>query len=136
MSENFPLPPELVRLEQDLATRPRVQPSAQLKERCLAGLRAELRRQPSQSRWAFAVATAASVLVGLNLSLSATQATDCGLRIEARQGSAETTPEEIRRLLPDVAPQEAMRQAVLLAAGAASCHALACQPSMSPSIGT
>lgn len=118
MTENSPLPPELVLLEQDLAARPRGRPSAELKERCLGGLRAELRRQPSRNRWAFAVAVSASVLVGLNLSLSASQATDFGLRLDGRQTSVVKTAEQIRRLLPEMPPQEAMRQAVLLRASA------------------
>jgi hypothetical protein len=118
MTEDFPLPPELAPLEQELAARPRGQPSAQLKERCLHSLRAELRRQQAGSRWAFAVAVAATVLVGLNLSLSASQATDFGFQLDGRQQSVERTAEEIRRLLPDLSPQEAMRQAALLRAGA------------------
>jgi hypothetical protein len=116
MTDNFPLPPELERLEQDLAARPRGQSSAQLKQRCLDSLRVELRREPARNRWAFAVAAAATVLVGLNLSLSASQATDCGLRLDGRQTSVVKTAEQIRQLLPDIPLQEAMRQAVLLRA--------------------
>jgi hypothetical protein len=116
MTDHFPLPPELRRLEQELATRSRGQPSAQLKERCLGSLRIELRRQQASSRWAFAVGTAATVLVGLNLSLSASQATDYGLRPGGRQQSVNGTTEEIRRVLPDIPAQEAKRQALLLQA--------------------
>ena len=100
-----------------MAARPGGRPSAQLKQRCLDGLRTELRRHPSENRWAFAVAAAATVLVGLNLSLSASQATDCGLRLDGRQTSVVNTAKQIRQLLPDIPPQEAMRQAVLLRAG-------------------
>jgi hypothetical protein len=118
MSEDFSLSPELQRVEQDLAARRRAEPSGQLKEQCLRTLRAELRRQATRSRWTFALAAAASVLVGLNLSLSASQATDYGFQLDGRQRSVQRTAEEIRRLLPEVSPQEAMRQAVLLRAGA------------------
>jgi hypothetical protein len=123
MSEDFSLSPELQRVEQDLAARRRAEPSGQLKEQWLRTLRAELRRQAARSRWTFALAAAASVLVGLNLSLSASQATDYGFQLDGRQldgrqPSVQTTAEEIRRILPEVPPQEATRQAVLLRAGA------------------
>ncbi len=117
MKDDFQLPPELQRLERALLALPREQPSSQLKERCLHSLRVELGRPQSGSRWAFAIAIAASVLVGLNLSLSATQATDYGYRRDVRQLSVEKTAAEIRRLLPDVSPREAARQAVLLHSG-------------------
>ena len=117
MIEDFQLPPELQQLEQALAAVPREQPSSQLKERCLHSLRAELSRPQSGNRWAFAVAVAATVLVGLNLALSAGQATDFGLRLGGRQQSVEKTAAEIRLLLPDMPPQEAARQAVLLHSG-------------------
>jgi hypothetical protein len=118
MSDDFSLSQELQRVEQDLAARRRAQPSSQLREQCLRTLRAELRRQAARSRWTFALAAAASVLVGLNLSLSASQATDYGFRLDGRQQSVQRTAEEIRRLLPEVPPQEATRQAGLLRAGA------------------
>jgi hypothetical protein len=56
--------------------------------------------------------------VGLNLSLSAAQATDFGLRLDGRKQSVERTAEDIRQLLPDISFQEARRQAILLRAGA------------------
>ncbi len=118
MTGDFPLPPELQRLEQALSARPRGQPSDELKQRCLGGIRAELRKQQARSRWTFAVAVAATVLVGLNLSLSASQATDFGFRLVGQQPSLEEAAEEIRLLLPDVSPQEAMQHAILLQSGA------------------
>ena len=99
----------------ELAKRRPDEPPTELRERCLVGLRAELRRQRSSNRWAFAVATAASVLVGLNLSLGAAQTTDFGLRRDGNDQPVTRTAAEIRRLLPDMPPQEATRQAILLA---------------------
>jgi hypothetical protein len=118
MTEDFPLPPELQGLEQRLAARPRPQPSSRLKEQVLGSLRSELRRSQGGARWAFAVAVAATVLLWLNLSLSATQATDFGLRLDGRRQPVEPIAAEIRQLLPDLPPHEALRQAVLLRAGA------------------
>jgi hypothetical protein len=119
MSDDFELPPDLDRLEQALIAISREEPSGQLKEKCLRSLHAEAKRQQSGSRWAFAIAFAASVFVGFNLSMSATQATDCGFRLDGRQQSVAKTAAEIRRLLPDVSPREAARQALLLHASAA-----------------
>jgi hypothetical protein len=118
MSDDFQLPPDLERIEQALAARPREVPSAHLKERCLHSLQLEVRRQRASSRWMFAAALAATVLVGLNLAISASQATDFGLRLDGRQLSIEKTAAEIRRLLPDVPPREAARQAMLFHSGA------------------
>jgi hypothetical protein len=118
MTEEFPLPPDLEQIERELAARPRSWPDAGLKERCVQQLRVELRGPGSGSRWSLVAATAAALLVGLNLSLSATQATDFGLHIGSQQQSVQRAAEEIRQLLPDVPPKEAARQAVLLRAGA------------------
>jgi hypothetical protein len=118
VTENFPLPPELQRIEQLLTARPPLLPSSRLKDNFLCSLQVELRREQTRARWAFAVAMAAIVLLWLNLSLSATQATDYGITLHCRQQSAEGIAEEIRLLLPDLTPQEAKRQAVLLWAGA------------------
>ena len=116
MIENFPLPPELEGLERLLAARERRQPPPEMKQRLLFGVRAELHRSQDSSRWAFAVAVAATVLVWLNLSLCATQATDCGLALRGPHQPVEDQAEQIRQLLPDLPPREAMRQAVLLRA--------------------
>ena len=112
--EDMPLSPELLRIEKELAARPRGEPSEQSRARCLDGLQAELRRQRAGSRWPFAVAIAASVLLGLNLSLSATQATDFGFRRSTQHLSSEKLAGEIRELLPDLSSEEAMRQAMLM----------------------
>ena len=117
MMENFPLPPELQWLEQHLAARQCPQPLPAARERFLCSVRAELRRSQASSRWAFVVAMAATVLVWLNLSLCATQATDCGLALDSPHQPVENGAEQIQQLLPDLNPREAMRQAVLLRAG-------------------
>jgi hypothetical protein len=117
MMENFPLPPELQRLERHLTARERPQPSYQAKQRLLCSVRAERRRSQARGRWTFAVAMAATVLVWLNLSLCATKATDCGLGLVGPHQPVENGAEQIHQLLPDLPPREAARQAVLLRAG-------------------
>ena len=116
MTDDFSLPPELQRLEPHLAARERPQLSYQAKQRLLCSVRAELRRSQARGRWAFAVAMAATVLVWLNLSLCATQATDCGLELDGPCPPLKDRAEQIHQLLPDLPPREAMRQAVLLRA--------------------
>ena len=114
---NWQLTPELERLERDLAVRPRLEPSAEWQQWLMHSVRSELRRAQSNTRWAFALAVAATVLVWLNLSLSATQATDCGFAPIELKESIAAVAQEIRQLLPELSAEEAMRQAILLRAG-------------------
>jgi len=118
MMEDYPLPPELEQLERHLAARERSQPPRALKQQVLHGMRADLRRLQARSRWTFAAAMAATVLVWLNLSLCASQATDYGLELDGRHQSLGNDAEQIQQLFPDLPPREAMRQAILLRAGA------------------
>lgn len=113
------LPPELERIERQLVARERPQPSHQARQRWLCSVRAELRPLQVRGRWTFAVAMAATVLVWLNLSLCATQATDCGLGLGDSHEPLEGGARQIRQLLPDLPPREVMRQAVLARAGSA-----------------
>jgi len=112
--DDFPLPPELHEIERLLAARERQQPLPEMKQRLLCSVRAELGRSQVRSRWAFAVAVAASVLVWLNLSLCATQATDCGLGLGGPRQPVEDAAKQIHQLVPDLPQREALRQAVLL----------------------
>lgn len=115
--ENEQLPPELEQLERDLADRPRLDPPAELRQRVIGGVRAELRRDGPRNGWAFAAAVAAVVLVWLNLSLSATLATDCGPPPHTPAREVGKVAEQIQKLLPELSQREALRQAVLLQAG-------------------
>ena len=128
MTEDFSLPPELRELEERLAASPRGIPRGALRERFLSSVPRELRGAERRARWTFTVAVAATALVWLNRSMSATQATDCGLHFDGGQASVEQAAEEIRRLLPELPPQEALRQAILLRA---STGLVPC-PSISP----
>ena len=65
------------------------------------------------------LAAAAGVLVWLNLSLAATRATDCGLRLHGPGQSIETACRQIEQLVPELPPQQSRRQAILLRAGSA-----------------
>ena len=116
------LPPELQRLERELAARPRPQPSADLRDRIVgqmqsALVRNGLVREGSRNRWTFVVALAISVMLWMNLSLSATRATEHDLRFGGEPPSVAELTDELRRAAPELTEQEATRQAVLLRAG-------------------
>jgi hypothetical protein len=115
--ENEQLPPELEQLERDLADRPRPDPPAELRQRVIGGVRAELQRNGARNGWTFAAAVATAALVWLNLSLSATLATDCGPQPDSLAPEVGKVAEQIQQLLPELSEREALRQAILLQAG-------------------
>jgi hypothetical protein len=88
-----------------------------LRPKILGAVRGRLRAERTTARWQFALAVAVVVLVWLNLSMSATQATDFGLRSNRSGESIETVAEQVRKLAPEFSPQEVRRQAILLQAG-------------------
>jgi hypothetical protein len=125
--DDYQLPSDLQQLERDLADRWLPAASAGLRQRVLDDLPTRLRAERSRSRWQFAAAVAATVLVWMNLSMSATQATDFGLRPNEPTESIETTARQIEQLVPEFSPVEARRQAMLLRAGSN----LICLPDLS-----
>ena len=126
------LPPELKRLERLVAERDRPEPSADLKERVLRSveaelLQAELPPQPVAGWWAFAAAAAASMVLAFNLSLSAARATSYDLRLAAGPQSLDASLRQIRELLPELSHREAIPYAVAIQANStlARCPAVA-----------
>ncbi len=116
------LPPDLERLEQLLAERGRPEPSADLKERVIRSVEAELPRpglppQHANGWWTFVAATAACVALLLNFSMSAARASSYDLRLAADPQDFDASVRQIRELLPGVSRREAMRCAVTLQAG-------------------
>jgi hypothetical protein len=119
--DDWILPDELQRLETDLGRRRLPEASSDLPQRILGGLQHRRRVAESQARWQFGLAVAASVLVWMNLSLCATQATNFDLRPRAvvdSEESIETIARQIERLAPDLPPEEVRRQAILMRASA------------------
>jgi hypothetical protein len=115
--EPWELSPELQQLERDLAHRPLPGAPAVLRQRILDDLGSRRRTERARDRWQFAAAVAAAALLWLNLSMSATQATDFGFRPAGPSDSIEPTARQIGRLVPEFSADEARRQAVLLRAG-------------------
>jgi hypothetical protein len=74
-----PLPVELQELELELSRRAFSSPSPLLRQKLLDGVHHQLRMdEQARDVWRFIMAMAAAMLVWLNLSMSATQATDFG----------------------------------------------------------
>ncbi len=122
------LPRELEHLERALARRPCPEPSAGLRDRVLRTVEAELalaaprRAESLRNRsggWlSFAAATVATVLVWVNLSMSAANATSDDRRPPVEPHALDETAQQIRDLLPEMSEQEARRHAVILQGGA------------------
>jgi hypothetical protein len=118
--DDQPLPSELQRLERDLRARPLPAASDGLRERILDSLQARVKTEESRSRWQFAAAVAATVLLWMNLSMSATQATDFGLGPREARKSVEEITQQIQQLVPEFSRDEARHRALLLHAGSQS----------------
>jgi len=125
MSDNS-LPSELRALEDALVQRTRQHPSPELRERVLDEVRLAVQTQTRTNTrrgdaWQFAAAVAGAVLLWMNLSMSATQATDFGFRRSLSNGageSVEAIARQIQEIAPELTPAEARRQAVLMQCGA------------------
>ncbi|HUT94730.1 MAG TPA: hypothetical protein VMY37_35060 [Thermoguttaceae bacterium] len=139
------LPPELERLQRDLAGRPRPEASPELRDRVMRSVRAELgqgarasagrletdrSRRPRSGWLTFAAGLALGVLLWMNLSLSAAQATSYDRHLPAETASVEATASRIRELLPDLPEEDVVRHALILRAGSdwAPCPSVAGLP--------
>jgi hypothetical protein len=115
-----PLPPELVELERELASRPQPTPPAELRARVLDAVGRERptpRPEPARDGFArFAAATAAAMLLAVNLSASLANDTDWRPRPAATDLGE--VADRLRALDPDMPDREARRQALVLRAAA------------------
>ena len=117
MMDETQLPAELEELERRLSSYPRLAPTAELRARVLDGVRLKLRCRRKRARWSFVAIAVGAVLLWMNLSLSATRATDYRLLPRDPPAAVDALAAEIRQLTPEVSLREARRQAVLLRAG-------------------
>jgi hypothetical protein len=119
------LPAELEQVEQLLLREPLAEPSAALRRRVLddvraelrqsvlEGLRAELRREQRRTRWRFAAAAAAVLLVGLGLLLSVLQSTSFALQQHDFTPTLSDIAWQIQQISPQVSPKDSRQQAML-----------------------
>jgi len=117
------LPDDLLRLEAALAGRQKAEPSPSLRGRVLGAVRAEFGRTASRRSarpgfWSFAAGAAAAALICANVAAPLTRATDCGLRRAPAPEHLRAAARQIREALPELTEREALRQALLLEAGA------------------
>jgi hypothetical protein len=122
------LPPDLAALERELAALGQPGPPA-LRPRVLAAVGRELRRDGRRPAWRFAAATAAAVLLWVNLSMSVANNTDWRLAPATEPGQIAATADRLRELAPDLPDAELRRQALLARAGAALAPAVNLSPS-------
>lgn len=116
--EHSQLPPELEQLERRLADGPRLDPSSALRQRVLRGVHAELASDGLLPRWRFAAAAAAAVFIWLSLSLAITQMINSALARPRSQQPVGELARQIQRRLPELSPEESLREAILLQVGA------------------
>lgn len=109
--------PELERLERLLASGPRPEPSAELRRRVLKSVRSELHGECISSKWQSAAAFAATLLVGLGLSLGVLQATSFALQ-QREPPSVFEVARRLQVLAPGLSREDSLRQAALRHIGA------------------
>ena len=112
------LPEDLAEVEALLDGRALAAPPAAHRERILAAVGAELARarRPWWARadtWQFAAAIAAGAVLWLNLAMSAANGMRIGAAPRADGAAIAASARSIRRVLPDLPPEETLRQAVL-----------------------
>jgi len=126
------LPGELRPLEEELLASRWHGPPLELRDRVLGDvqhqLAAELRTSRRESRWTFAAAVAVSLLVWMNLSISATTATGGRARLASSAAEVDRLAAEIHELLPELSAAAARRQAILHR----SCDTLVFRPELPP----
>lgn len=116
--ESFSLPPELEDLQRLLACGPRPEPSAALRQRVVGGMRIELHCEGTAGSWQYAAAFAATVLLGLSLSLGVLQTTSFALQQRLPAPSVEEVARRLQVLSPSLSREDSLRQAALRHIGA------------------
>lgn len=101
-------------MERLLTRGRRPMPSAALRRRVLGDMRSELHGWRSRPNWRSAVAFAATFLLGVSLWLAAAHATCFALQGRSVSSPIREIAVQIRRLTPDIAPEEAVRRAMLV----------------------
>ena len=115
-------PSEFADLERRLAQREQTEAPVELRRRVIEAMRSELaspRPRVLQPRpwWEFAAAAAAVAVALSNLSVSAVQATDYGLRQQGETQPVDVAAEQIVQLLPELTQRQALRYAIVRQGG-------------------
>ena len=110
--EDFGISAELEQVERLLTRGRRPMPSAALRQRVLADVQRELHPRRFRPNRRFAAAFAATLLLGL--WLAAAHATCFALQQRSAVSPIRELAAQIQRLTPDIAPEEAVRRAMLV----------------------
>src|SRR5262245_18433700 len=104
------LPPDLAALGRRLAARPHVEPPSDLQVRVLAATRNALldpaTSATASSNWQVWIAVAASILLGINLSMSCATNTTWAFAPAFEPGHNAMTAEQLQALAPDPSESE------------------------------
>jgi hypothetical protein len=114
------LPPDLLEVERRLSGHRGVEPSPDHERRVLAAVRQALaagRGRRARRTWEFAVAAAAGILLWMNLVMSAANLAAQTPPADRDGHEIRRAAADLRRLVPALSEQEAIRQAILLQAG-------------------
>ena len=112
--EDFRLPKDLSRLEQELAARAIPEPSPELRDRVVAAIRQESIEMPTvglAGTWRFAAAVAAVLLLLLNVSMSAANHADWDVWGRPQQQDTASVARKLRETVPELSEREALRLA-------------------------
>ena len=114
------LPDELGKLEEELMNVCREKPSKEFRDRLLMTLEKELVVElppaTERSRWAFAAAVALSVLIWMNLSISATNSIGRHGQVAWSASEIDQVVADLHELLPELSSSQTRRYAMLLQA--------------------
>jgi hypothetical protein len=115
------LPREMERVERFLTAGPRPEPSAALRWRVLSQVQYELREDRSRSQQRWAVAIAATLLIGVSVSMAAFLRSVAPLRKNEAPPTVDTVAWRLQQVSPNLSREEALRQALLRNVTQAGC---------------
>ena len=108
------LPDDLKRLENQLSSLPQPSTPSRLQATVFRNIRSHLRGRRWRRRWAYAAWAAVAAAAWANLSLSAARETDYHLHNRARPDTVAPIAEQLLTILPDVDPRVIERHAHML----------------------
>jgi len=115
--DHSPLPKDLRILEDRLVATSRWAPPDGLRHRVMKQCEHAMSRSPRSTWWQFAGGLAATVALGINLSMSTVLATDLGLSRTVSQAPFAELVREVERTLPEITHRDAVAFAMTLQSG-------------------
>jgi hypothetical protein len=114
---DFPLLPELEKLESELIFRSTRPAGEQFRRQIASSVHKSLKREQQLDFWRFASAAALVAGVWLNLSLCAASVTDFHFQLADKGRSMEQIARQIRDLAPILSEENARSEAAILCSG-------------------